>query len=338
VTSNPLLIHDSLDFVNAWLNTLSAVSIPVLVALFVHLVRRARSADPSERRSQEAVWWAGGATVFLFAASLLTNLGPESGNYDDIVWYVANIVFATVPFAFLLGLLRTRLSEADLVAEENVRLDAELQARLDDLRDSRARIVQAGDAARRKLERDLHDGAQQRLVGLALDLRLAREKLDDDPAAAAAMLDDASADLARATDELRELARGIHPAVLSDRGLEAAVESLAKRAPLPVEIDASLDGRLPGPVESAAYFVVSEALTNVVKHSGADRAAVGIWRDNGGLVVEVADDGSGGADPAGSGLRGLADRVAALDGRLRVDDPDGGGTLVRADIPLAGAA
>jgi signal transduction histidine kinase len=336
VTSNPLLIHDNLDFVNTWLNVLSAVSIPVLIALIIHLVARARSADPEERRSQEPVWWAGGATVFLFAASLLTNLGPESGNYDDVVWYIANAVIATVPFAFLYGLLRTRLSEADLVAEENVRLDAELQARLDDLRESRARIVQAGDAARRKLERDLHDGAQQRLVGLALDLRLAREKLADDPAAAAAMLDDASTELARATEELRELARGIHPAVLSDRGLAAAVESLAKRAPLPVEIDASLEDRLPEPVEAAAYFVVSEALTNVVRHSGADRAEVGMRRDDGRLVVEVADDGTGGADPGGSGLRGLADRVAALDGRLRVDGPAGGGTIVRADIPLTG--
>jgi signal transduction histidine kinase len=300
----------------------------------VHLVRRARTPDPAERRSQEPVWWAGGATVFLFAASLVTNLGPEAGNYDDVIWYLANFVIATVPFAFLLGLLRTRLSEADVMAEENVRLDAELQARLDDLRDSRARIVQAGDAARRKLERDLHDGAQQRLVGLALDLRLAREKLEDDPKTAGAMLDEASAELARATDELRELARGIHPAVLSDRGLEAAVESLANRAPLPVEIDASLDGRLPAPVESAAYFVVSEALTNVVRHSGADQAGVGIRRDNGRLLVEVRDDGAGGADAAGSGLRGLADRVAALDGTLRVDEPAVGGTVVRADIPL----
>jgi signal transduction histidine kinase len=194
--------------------------------------------------------------------------------------------------------------------------------------------VQAGDAARRKLERDLHDGAQQRMVGLALDLRLAREKLEDDPEAAAAMLDDASAELARATEELRELARGIHPAVLSDRGLEAAVESLAKRAPLPVEIDASVDGRLPEPVEAAAYFVVAEALTNVVRHSGAERAEVGIRRDNGRLVVEVRDDGAGGADPTGSGLRGLSDRVAALDGRLEVDDPAAGGTVVKADIPL----
>ncbi len=333
LTSNPLLIHDNLDLVNGIYTTLSAVSIPILATLIVHLVRRARAAGPEERRSQEPVWWAGGATVLLFTGALLTNLGP-AGSYDDVVWYAANFVIAAVPFAFLFGLLRTRLSEAELVAEENVRLDAELQARLDELRDSRARIVEAGYAARRKLERDLHDGAQQRLVGLALDLRLAREKLEDDPNAAAAMLDEASAELSQATEELRELARGIHPAILSDRGLEAAVESLAKRAPLPVELDTSVNGRLPEPVEAAAYFVVSEALTNVGRHSGADRAEVGIKRDNGTLIVEIKDDGAGGADPAGSGLRGLADRVAALDGRLRVDDPASGGTIVRADIPL----
>jgi len=338
VASNPLLIHDNLDLVHGIFNTLSAVSIPVLIALIVHLVRRARSATQEERRSQEPVWWAGGATIFLFAAALLTNLGPESGTYDDVLWYTANFVIAAVPFAFLLGLLRTRLSQAEVVAEENVRLDAELQARLDDLRESRARIVQAGDAARRKLERDLHDGAQQRLVGLALDLRLAREKLNEDPETAAAMLDEASAELARATEELRELARGIHPAVLSDRGLDAAVQMLAQRAPVPVRIDSSIDGRLPEPVEAAAYFVVSEALTNVVKHARADHAEVGIRRENGRLLVEVRDDGAGGADPSGSGLRGLADRVAALDGRLQVNGQRTGGTLVQAEIPLRESA
>jgi signal transduction histidine kinase len=332
--SNPLLISDNLGLVHGIFDALSAVSIPVLLALVVHLVRRARRADPVERRSQVPVWIAGGATVFLFAAALVANLTPEEGNQDDIVWYLANFVIATVPFAFLLGLLRTKLSEADLVAEENVRLDAELQVRLDELRESRSRIVQAGDAARRKLERDLHDGAQQRLVGLALDLRLAREKLEEDPRAAAGMLDDASAELARATEELRELARGIHPAVLSDRGLEAAVASLAKRAPLPVRIEFSLDGSLPESVEAAAYFVVAEALTNVVRHSSADRAEIGIRRNDGRLLVEVSDNGAGGADPAGSGLRGLADRVAALDGRLEIDGATGGGTVVKADIPL----
>jgi signal transduction histidine kinase len=332
--SNPLLISDNLGLVHGIFDALSAVSIPVLLALVVHLVLRARAADPAERRSQVPVWIAGGATVFVFAAALVANLTPEEGNQDDVVWYIANFVIATVPYAFLLGLLRTRLSEADLVAEENVRLDAELEARLDELRESRARIVQAGDAARRKLERDLHDGAQQRLVGLALDLRLAREKLADDPEAAAEMLDEASAELARATEELRELARGIHPALLSDRGLRAAVEALAQRAPLPVEIDASLDDRLPAAAESAAYFVVAEALTNVVRHAGAERAEIVLVQDDGHLLVEVRDDGVGGADPAGSGLRGLADRVAALDGSLEVDGAGGRGTVVKADIPV----
>jgi signal transduction histidine kinase len=149
------------------------------------------------------------------------------------------------------------------------------------------------------------------------------------------MLDEASAELARATAELRELARGIHPAVLSDRGLQAAVELLADRAPLPVRIDASLDGRLPEPVEAAAYFVIAEALTNVVRHSGAQRAEIGVRRDDGRLLVEVSDDGGGGADTEGSGLRGLADRVAALDGNLEVAGAAGTGTTVRADIPLA---
>jgi signal transduction histidine kinase len=333
VSSNPLLISDNLDLANGIYSGLSAVSIPVIAALIVHLVRRARTTGGAERRGQAPVWWAGGATLFLFGAALVTNLGPEEGTYDDVVWYAANFVLATVPFAFLFGLLRTKLSEADLVAQENLRLDAELQARLDDLRESRARIVRAGDAARRKLERDLHDGAQQRLVGLALDLRLAREKLEADPKAAAAMLNDASAELARATEELRELARGIHPAVLSDRGLGAAVESLAKRAPLPVRIDSSLNGKLPGPVESAAYFVIAEALTNVVRYSGADSVEIGIRQAEGNLLVEVRDDGRGGADPAGSGLRGLADRVAALDGDLEIESGQGG-TVVRAEIPL----
>jgi signal transduction histidine kinase len=331
--SNPLLISHNLDLVDGIFTALSAVSIPVLAALIVHLVRRARAADAAERRGQEPVWWAGAATLFLLGAALITNLGPEQGNYDDVIWYVANFVIATVPFAFLLGLLRTRLSEADLVAEENVRLDAELQARMDELRESRARIVEAADTARRNLERDLHDGAQQRLVGLALDLRLARTKLEDDPAESGRLLDAAQEELGRATEELRELARGIHPAVLSDRGLEAAVDALASRAPLPVEIDASVDGRLPGPVEAAAYFVVAEALTNVVRHAAADRAEIGIRRENGRLLVEVRDDGRGGANGGGSGLRGLGDRIAALDGRLEVRSPSGSGTLVRATIP-----
>jgi signal transduction histidine kinase len=270
--------------------------------------------------------------VFLFAATLLTNFGPEEGNYDDIVFYFATLALASVPYAFLGGLLRSKLTETEL---ENVRLDAELQARLDELRESRARIVEAEDSARRKLERELHDGAQQRLVGLALDLRLARARLRGDPEQAAAILDDAQTELGRATEELRELARGIHPAVLSDRGLGAAIDALAARAPFPVAVDAKVDGRLPNPVEAAAYFVVAEALTNVVRHAAADHAEVGIRQDNGRLRVEVRDDGAGGADPSGSGLRGLSDRVTALDGSLEIKSRSGGGTTVRATIPIA---
>jgi signal transduction histidine kinase len=335
--ANPLLIADRVDLANAIYAVLSLVSAIVLTTLIAHFVRRARAAEPSERQRDAPVWWAGGATLFLFAASLLTNLGPEAGSYDDVLYYVSLVGISSVPYAFLLGLLRSRLSDAEVVAQENLRLDSELQARLDELRESRARIVQEGDSARRKLERDLHDGAQQRLVGLALDLRMARSRLAEQPEEAARILDEAQAELARATDELRELARGIHPAVLSDRGLAAAVDALAVRAPLPVEVEAELDGRLPEPVEAAAYFVVAEALTNVARHSEADHAEVGILRTSGRLQVEVRDDGRGGADLRGSGLRGLADRLSALDGSLVVFSEPGKGTLVRASIPMGGA-
>ena len=205
---------------------------------------------------------------------------------------------------------------------------------VEELRASRARIVQASDTARRRLERDLHDGAQQRLVALALDLKLARGKLDKDPAAAAELLDASIEELAEATSELRELARGIHPALLTDRGLGPALEAIASRAPMPVEVAPVPEMRLPGPVESAAYFVVAEALTNVSKYANATHAEVTVTRSNGKVVVEVRDDGVGGADPAaGSGLSGLADRVAALDGMLDVESPQGGGTVVRAEVP-----
>jgi signal transduction histidine kinase len=210
---------------------------------------------------------------------------------------------------------------------ERKRQQAELEA-------SRARIVAAGDDERRKLERNLHDGAQQRLVSLSLSLRLAQGRLRDDPDNAEELLEASREELAQALEELRELARGIHPAVLTDRGLEAALEALAARAPLPVEIDgAACD--LPPQVEAAAYYVVSEALANVTKYAQASAVEVKVQRRNGFAVVEVADDGVGGADPLrGSGLRGLADRVASLSGKLQVDSPPGAGTRVRAEIPL----
>jgi signal transduction histidine kinase len=200
---------------------------------------------------------------------------------------------------------------------------------------SRARIVQAGDAERRRLERNLHDGAQQRLVSLALRLRVAESRLADDPAAAAGLIAEASDELALGLDELRELARGIHPAILTDHGLTPAVEALAARATLPVDVSGLPPERLSEPIEAAAFYVVSESLTNVAKYASASRAQVDLVRDNGLLVVEVSDDGVGGADAdKGSGLRGLSDRVEALGGRLRVSSEPGRGTTVRAELPV----
>jgi PAS domain S-box-containing protein len=207
----------------------------------------------------------------------------------------------------------------------------------EEIRASRGRIVAAGDEERRRLERNLHDGAQQRLVSLSLALRLAQAKLGSDPDGAGAILAGASDELAAALEELRELARGIHPAVLSDRGLDAALEGLAGRTPLPVELS-RVGRRLPEPIEAAAYYVVSEAVANVVKHGEASSIRVGLEAENGQLTVEVADDGVGGADAAsGSGLRGLADRVSALEGRFSVESPRGGGTRVTAELPLPAA-
>jgi signal transduction histidine kinase len=198
------------------------------------------------------------------------------------------------------------------------------------------RLVEAGDAERRRLERNLHDGAQQRLVALSLALRLAQSKLGSDPARADAILSDAAAELALALQELRELARGIHPAMLSERGLNAALESLAERSPVPVELDADPGERLAEPVEAAAFYVASEALANVAKYAHANGVVVGVRRESGRVVLTISDDGIGGADPVrGSGLRGLVDRVEALGGRLQVTSPPGEGTLVRAELPLA---
>lgn len=202
---------------------------------------------------------------------------------------------------------------------------------------SRARIVETGDAERRRLERNLHDGAQQRMVGLSIALRLAQARIRTDPAMAETLLERARTELTHALEELRELARGIHPAVLSHRGLGPALEALASRAPLPVEVVVEDDERLPETIEAAAYYVAAEALTNVAKYADARAATVRVARHGDIAVVEISDVGVGGADPsAGSGLSGLVDRVEALGGSLRVESPPGAGTLVRAELPTSG--
>jgi signal transduction histidine kinase len=214
---------------------------------------------------------------------------------------------------------------------------AQLVERVDDLRDARARILAAADAERRRIERDLHDGAQQRLVALSLNLKLAKAKLPADPQAAEALLAEAATEADSAVKELRELARGIHPALLSERGLPAAVDALAARAPIPVTVRGMPDHRLPPEVETALYYVTAEALTNVAKYARASEVTVDVAEQPGEVCLEVHDDGVGGANlDTGSGLRGLRDRVEALDGRLEIRSPASRGTLVAATIPVRG--
>lgn len=226
----------------------------------------------------------------------------------------------------------TDITERKAQEAEVHRLNDELHARLEELAASRARIVTASDSERRRLERNLHDGAQQRLVSLLLSLKLALGQ--SDPAVAQATLAQACEELALALEELRELARGLHPAVLTDHGLRAAVETLASRVPVPVDVADVPARRLPEPVEAAAYYLIAEALTNVAKYARASAVRVQVAPSEANVVVEVSDDGVGGADPAsGSGLRGLADRVEALGGALEVVSRVGAGTTLRAEIP-----
>jgi signal transduction histidine kinase len=422
---NPLLVADDETAAQLLFDLQAAVAIAAVVGLLVLLVRRWRAATPAQRGAFVPVLWAGGITLALLAVQLGALAVDASEDVPDAIFGVLLVPFASVPFAFLIGLLRTHLSREaavaalldrlrrpvnggelrDLAAEalgdptlelaywlpdegryvdhsghdqepgderfvsvverdgrrvgalicdpalgeeprlvdsvgaaaalalDNERLEAELRARLEELRASRARIVEAGDTERRRLERDLHDGAQQRLVALALTLRLGRDRTTDPEQRQ--LLDRALAELQTATHELRELARGIHPAILTDRGLAVAIDALAARAPVDVDVLAVPAERLPPPVEAAAYFVVAEALTNVARYADARQARVSLSERAGMLTVEVGDDGRGGADlRGGSGLRGLADRVAALDGRLEVESPAGRGTTVRARIPI----
>ncbi len=426
---NPLLIAPIRSVAATVYVARFTLGVILIAALAVFLVRRYRAAPLSQRPALAAVYVSGGLVMGLLGMWYLASLLRFNAVLDPLE--IARVIaLAVVPFAFLGGVLRSRVVQAGalrrLVAElgqerdrsrglrdvladalrdptlslaywlpegeeyvdaegrpvrlpgagsgraatpverygqriavlvhdamlaeepelvyavgaaaslalENQRLDAELHAKLEELQASRARSVESSDAARRRIERDLHDGAQQRLVSLALTLRLARSRLPDDPRLAQQLLEDASRELENALADLRELARGIHPAVLSERGLDAALGALVNRAPLPVELASTTDGQLPDNVQAAAYFVVAEAITNVAKYAQASHAAVSVQHHDGQVVVEVSDDGVGGADPdKGSGLRGLADRVAALNGRLDVRSEPGLGTRVRAIIP-----
>ena len=273
------------------------------------LVLRWRRTPMLERLQLTPVYASGLLTFLLYT------IATAAGG-DAAIW-PAFAATALLPFAFLGGLLRSHVA----------RLDADLRA-------SRLRLVEAGDTERRRLERNLHDGAQARLVALALQLGHARRVAESEPGSVPGLLDEAMTELRTSLAELRELAHGIHPAVLSEKGLDAALYGLAARAPLPVTLDSDAEGRLPQPVEVAAYYVVAEALTNVVKYAQATQADVAVHRVDGVVTVEVSDDGVGGADVArGSGLRGLADRVAALDGTLAVESPPGQGTRLHVEIP-----
>jgi signal transduction histidine kinase len=300
---------------------------------------RSRLADALGDRSLQLVFWLDDKRRWVDAAGRAFELPPA--DHPARAWTAVELEgrrVGAIVYDITLNeepeLLGSVAAAAGL-AMENERLQAQLRARVEELRASRARIVEAGTDERRRLERNLHDGAQQRLVALSLTLRLAQANVHKDPEKADELMSAAQQELTLALGELRELARGIHPAILSDRGLGAALEALAGRASIPVQLAELPSDRLPKPIEAAAYFVVAEALTNVVKYAHANQATVSVTRRNGNAVVEVADDGIGGADPdRGSGLRGLADRVSALDGRMLLDSPAGAGTRLRAEIPV----
>jgi signal transduction histidine kinase len=426
---NPLLVDANADLSTTLSRSRFWLALVLLGALGVILWQRWAAAPTSQRQALAPVLVSGGLVMALLAAWYAALLAELDQDFIDSLEDARYVVMCTVPFAFLAGLLRSRVAGAAAVSEvvarlgdprlretgighaladaldgtslelayldsdrgyvdsagrrvtmpppeagrgvipleasdppaavlihdesrederelvravsaaatlalENERLARELQGKVEEVVASRARIVESGDAARRRLERDLHDGAQQRLVSLALTLRVLGSRVDGDPEAAR-QVEGAVSELDQALEELRELARGLHPSVLSDRGLAAALEALAQRAPLPVELEATPAERLPDAVESASYFVVAEALTNVAKYAQATRASVTVTRANGQVLVEVSDDGVGGADPMrGSGLRGLLDRVSVLGGSLEVDSTPGSGTTVRAAIPL----
>jgi signal transduction histidine kinase len=294
------------------------------------------------------VGWFGAALVFTAFGAALAFLsfplwgwaaaGGASVLGLHVGFLAAAVVHVVVGLAALLaapplarGVAAVQVAMARLLLEPGA--NERLTARVDTLEQTRAGMVAAADAERRRIERDLHDGAQQRLVALAMTL--GRAKVTEDPALSKRLLDEAHGEAKEALVELRNLARGIHPAVLTDRGLDAAVSALAARTPVPVAVDVDLPRRADPAIEAIAYFVVAEALTNVAKHSGATRAWLTVGFEGPDLVVEVLDDGHGGANADGGGLRGLRDRVRAVDGRLSLISPPAGGTTLRVELPCA---
>ena len=333
-----------------WLDRLAGVAVPIALAMGVLSTRRARGTvgalvvelgDVPPGGVRDALARAVGDPT-LELALRLPDRGvwvDESGNEVVVAESPGRAVTLIGPDLAAIvhdpdladqGALLEAAGSAARLALENERLHAELRAQLGELRASPARIVRAGDDQRRRLERDLHDGAQQRLLGLGLALQLVRARVPEGEAAD--LVDEAETELREALRELRDLARGIHPAVLADQGLDSAIKTLAQRSAIPVHVDA-VEERLPRNVETAAYFVVAEALTNIARHAAAHRVDISVERRNGSAVVEIRDDGSGGADAGGSGLQGLADRVGSLDGKLLVISPPGGGTRLIAEIP-----
>jgi signal transduction histidine kinase len=426
---NVLLLDANAGIESAVERVSDLLAIGVGLGIVLVLGRRWGRAGPSTRRVLAPVLWSGALTAALTAGVVLWEdvTGTDVPGFGGVGW-PADIAYATVPVAFLIGLARTQfhrgaiaglvvelrsvsgpediraalartlgdpalelaywlpssrryvdanggvweppnsgtravrmlyregeplaavsfdvslLEEPELVDAavaateltlENTRLQAELRAQLAEVRASRARIVEAGDSERRRIERDLHDGAQQRLLAVRMVLQLARTQ-GRDTRALEALLNEADGEVETALAELRTLARGIHPSILTDQGLEAALAALARRAPLPVEVRVTTSGRLTAPVETAIYFLAAEALANIAKHANASHAAISVLRTEGAALVRIDDDGVGGADGAsGTGLRGLRDRVEALDGRLAIASPPGGGTHLRAEIPCA---
>ncbi len=268
-------------------------------------------------------------------------LAPGSadlGWVDLDTWWWAALVFAAgiVALPICVALVRGTAAGTGSLARLLLGSDTEeLEERVEVLTETRAGAVDAAQAELQRIERDLHDGAQARLVALALDLGMAEERFERDPDGAKELVEKARGEAKLALSELRDLARGLRPALLAERGLAEAVRSMAARTQLPTTVDTNVPEPVMPAVEAAAYFVVAEALTNAVKHSGASRAWVRVEQDDAHLTVEISDDGRGGANPGGDGLTGLRKRVEALDGTLRIASPPGGPTLLRAELPCA---